>query len=73
MARGPLRIAIEDFINTFNPGDALHRWLARFVSDPLAVTYAVIRDTFVTFFCYVMARALGTEQEQLPPPPVWWK
>jgi len=28
MARGPLRIAIEDFINTFNPGDALHRWLA---------------------------------------------
>jgi hypothetical protein len=51
----------------------LYDWLARFVSDPLGVTYAVIKDTFVTFFCYVMARALGTEQEQLPPPPVWWK
>jgi hypothetical protein len=51
----------------------MYAWLAAFVSDPLGITYVVIKDTFVTFFCYVMARALGTEQEQLPPPPVWWK
>ena len=27
MGKGPLRIAIEDFLNTFKMGEILHKWL----------------------------------------------
>jgi len=45
--------------------------LTTFLDDPLAVIYAYIRDTFVTFLSYSIAYALGTEEATLPPWPVW--
>jgi len=45
--------------------------LTAFLNDPLAVIYAYIRDSFVTFLSYSLAYALGTEEATLPPWPVW--
>ena len=45
--------------------------LGLFMADPLGFILAYLKPIFITFFCYAMAYALGTEVATLPAWPVW--
>ena len=42
-----------------------------FASNPLVFFYGLLRGTFESFLCYVLAYGLGTEEAELPPWPTW--
>lgn len=45
--------------------------LQTFLSDPVGFTLAILEKVFVSFACYMIAKALGSTKESLPPPPNW--
>jgi murein DD-endopeptidase MepM/ murein hydrolase activator NlpD len=45
--------------------------LLALVASPLSWIFSTISGGFVTFFCYTLARAMGTTVYTLPPPPDW--
>ena len=45
--------------------------LSILLSDPLGTMIAYLKNVFITFLCYSLAYALGTEEATLPPWPVF--
>lgn len=45
--------------------------LSVFLRDPLGTIIAYLKNIFITFLCYSLAYALGTEKAELPPWPIF--